>query len=312
MMPKPLQTFLALYGSWIENLGRRPREMTRGGVIRHFVRLLVLDVVLLAALAIGTSVAMGRISAFVEGNFGLNATISRIAVIATAVALAVPLCTGVVRVARRLGATLASVALPPTPHSAHDLAAAPRRALVVTLQLLIVLLAGLPLLAITQPFLGGVYGLILFALLLFMLGVAIWRGATDLQGRVRTGAQTIVEALIAQARSGGVSVDADSPPSERDALEQVRAVLPGLGDPTPVRLDERSHALGKTLAELNLRGITGATVLAITRLEGGLLVPTAKETLRAGDVLALAGTGEAVEAARALLSGSGERAALSA
>jgi hypothetical protein len=39
-----------------------------------------------------------------------------------------------------------------------DLAAAPRRARVVTLQLAIVLLTGLPLLAVTQPFLGGAYG----------------------------------------------------------------------------------------------------------------------------------------------------------
>ena len=53
--------------------------------------------------------------------------------------------------------------------------------------------------------------------------------------------------------------------------------------------------------DLNLRGITGATVLAITRADEGSLVPTATEKLRPGDVLALAGTREAVEAARRLL-----------
>ena len=65
-----------------------------------------------------------------------------------------------------------------------------------------------------------------------------------------------------------------------------------------MRLVAASPAVGRTLAELNLRGLTGATVLAIQRGDAGLLVPTAREVLAAGDVLALAGTQEAVEAAR--------------
>jgi CPA2 family monovalent cation:H+ antiporter-2 len=62
--------------------------------------------------------------------------------------------------------------------------------------------------------------------------------------------------------------------------------------------------VGRTLAELDLRGLTGATVLAITRRAGAVLVPTASETLEPGDVLALAGTEEAIAAAQALLRGS--------
>ena len=54
---------------------------------------------------------------------------------------------------------------------------------------------------------------------------------------------------------------------------------------------------------MNLLGRTGATVLAITRAEGGVLVPTAGERLRVGDVLAVAGTHEAIEAAKATLVG---------
>jgi len=78
-------------------------------------------------------------------------------------------------------------------------------------------------------------------------------------------------------------------------------ILPGLGDPVPVRLHETSAAVGKTLAQLNLRGLTGATVLAILRGGEGIIAPTAHERLCAGDVLALAGTHEAVEAAKSLV-----------
>lgn len=186
-----------------------------------------------------------------------------------------------------------------------DLAATPRRALIVTLQLAIVLLTGLPLLAVTQPFLGGVYGPAILALVVVTLGVAFWRGAADLHGHVRAGAQTIVDALVAQARKGG-AVDGKTPPPAADAFSQVQKLLPGLGEPTALRLDKDSPAVGRTLAELNVRGITGATVLAITRGEEGLLIPTAGELLRAGDVLALAGSHDAIAAAARLLGPGGE------
>jgi CPA2 family monovalent cation:H+ antiporter-2 len=47
--------------------------------------------------------------------------------------------------------------------------------------------------------------------------------------------------------------------------------------------------------------LTGATVLAIQRGEQSVLVPSGHERLQAGDVLAIAGTHDAVEAAKELL-----------
>ena len=125
------------------------------------------------------------------------------------------------------------------------------------------------------------------------------------------GAQTIVEALVTQARGGGPSVGSNAHvgASRTDALRRVSQMAPGLGEPTPVELDASSAAVGKSLADLNLRGITGATVLAITRGEEGLIVPTSDVVLRAGDVVALAGTRDAVDAARRILArASDERA----
>jgi CPA2 family monovalent cation:H+ antiporter-2 len=183
-----------------------------------------------------------------------------------------------------------------------DLAAAPRRVLVVTLQLGIVLVTGLAVLAVTQPLVGGLYVPVALLLLLIMLGVGFWRGAANLQGHVQAGAQTIVEAILSQSRKGAApketTTDSEAPP---DPLAQVNKMLPGIGEPTPVMLQAGSAAVGRSLAELNLRGVTGASVLAIARGDEGLLVPTAREVLRAGDTLALAGTRDAIAAARALL-----------
>ncbi|BDG07916.1 cation:proton antiporter domain-containing protein [Anaeromyxobacter paludicola] len=300
-LPRPIQTFAALYGSWVEQLGGTSRRPSVAARVRRMVRLLLLDAALLAGIVIGTSVALGRAAALLRARAGLEAGLARVAVLAAAGALSAPFCLGLVRTARRLGVVLGSAALP---HGAGlDLAAAPRRALVVALQLGALALVGVPLLAVTQPFLPGVPGAALLILLLAVLGVGLWRSATNLQGHVQAGAQLIVEALAKQARdaAGG---------GEAHALDDMRRMLPGLGEPEPFRLPATSAAVGRSLAALDLRGLTGATVLAIVRESEGAIVPSAAEVLRAGDLLALAGTHEAIAAAKEVLAaGAGASAA---
>ncbi|MGQ0722883.1 MAG: cation:proton antiporter domain-containing protein [Candidatus Eiseniibacteriota bacterium] len=283
-LPRRLATFAALYGSWVERLHSAQGRRTGGSAVRRLVGLLVLDVALLAGVAL---VASARES--ITGGSSASAAI----VLGAALLLAIPLALGIVRVARRLGVTLAAIALPEAEPGTLDLADAPRRALVVTLQVAVLLPVLLPLLAFTQPFLAGPQIAVLLAVLLAVLAAGFWRSATNLQGHVRAGARMIADALAAQARRG-------STPDE-GALAPMRAFLPGLGEPTLLRVPEGSPAAGRTLAELDVRGRTGATVLAIVRGEESVAVPAAAEVLQAGDCVTLAGTHEAVEAAKALL-----------
>ena len=275
-LPKPLQTFAALYGSWLEELRSAPRRPTTAGEIRRLLRLLVLDAAVLAGLIVGTAAALPEIAAFAGRQLG------------------------VLRLSRKLGVTLARAALPKERRRRVDFAAAPRRTLVVTLQLAGVLLVGTPLLALSQPFIPVLPGVILFVLVLAMLWLGFWRSATNLQGHVRAGAQVVLDALTAQTRHA---------PAPGRTFADVHQLLPGLGALAAVHLEPESGSVGKTLAQLKLRGRTGATVLALTRAGGGVIVPTAKERLQAGDVLALAGTHEAIAAATALLDGRNEAAA---
>jgi CPA2 family monovalent cation:H+ antiporter-2 len=292
-LPRPLQTFAALYGSWLEDLRSAPRRATAAAEIRRLLRLLVLDAALIAALIVGTAASIDNISAFARERLGVSNGVARSLVIAGAFVLAAPFAFGVVRLSQRLGLRLARLALP-TQRRRVDFAAAPRRTLLVTFQLAGVLLVGTPLLALTQPFLPPVPGITLLALVMVALSVTFWRSATNLQGHVRAGAQVVLETLTSKARK---AVE----PSTENPLEQVHQLLPGLGALSAVRLDDGSPAVGRTLKQLNLRGRTGATVLAVTRADGGVIVPTAREQLRAGDVLALAGTHEAIAAARKTL-----------
>jgi CPA2 family monovalent cation:H+ antiporter-2 len=293
-LPRPLQTFTTLYGSWLEDLRSRPRRATAAAEIRRLFRLLAVDAVVIGILIVGTSASIRSIAGFVRGQVGVSDLVARALVVAAAVALSAPFCVGVVRVSQKLGMRLARQALPAQQGRRVDFAAAPRRMLVVTFQLAGVLLVGMPLLALTQPFLPGVPGVALLTLLVVALSVGFWRSATNLQGHVRAGAQVVLESLAAQSRQPATPVSGE-------ALERVHQVLPGLGALASLRLDAGSPAIGKTLAQLKLRGRTGATVLALTRQEGGVIVPTAQELLRAGDVLALAGTHEAIAAAKAVI-----------
>ncbi len=293
-LPKPLQTFVTLYGTWIERLRAAPHVETRGARVRHLVRSLLIDSGLLIAVVIGTALSMRTIAGFVEETLGASRGLSEKLVITAGALLALPFAVGIVGLSRRLGTVLAEAALPVQGGGRPDLAAAPRRALIVSLQLVILLLLVLPIAAITQPFVGGFAGPVALILLLCVLGFAFWRSATNLHGHVRAGAQMVVEVLAAQSHSKPGA-------PEHAELDLVEQLLPGIGAPISVRLENVSPAVGRTLAELNLRGQTGATVLAIHRHGGNISVPTADERLCADDVLALTGTREAVDAAERLL-----------
>jgi CPA2 family monovalent cation:H+ antiporter-2 len=209
-----------------------------------------------------------------------------------AILVALPFFWGALRVGRRLGLLLAQGAFPSS-GSGVDLAEAPRRALRATLELAILFAAGAPLIALTQPFLPTEFP---FAAAL-VVGVALlalpfWRSATNLQGHVRAGAQAVLEALVAQSHS-------DRPGPSK--LDELRTLMPGLGAPTAFTIPAGAHAVGRSLKEVNLRGLTGATVLAIERDGADVAVPSADERIREHDVLVLAGTQEAVQAACEIL-----------
>ncbi|MBN2574954.1 MAG: cation:proton antiporter [Deltaproteobacteria bacterium] len=289
-LPHAAQTFAALYGSWVKALGES-RNRPEWKRVRRLASFLVLDVVIIAGLVIASSLVWPYVARALAGH--LPSTLARALVTAAAIALALPFFWSALRTARRLGRLLAEGAFPASADGV-DLAEAPRRALRAALELAILFAAGAPLVALTQPFLPTAFP---FAVVLVvgvaLLGLPFWRSATNLEGHVRAGAQAILETLVAQSRSG------HPPPNKLDDLCHL---LPGIGEPRAVALDRGAPCLGHSLKDLNLRGLTGATVLAIERGAGEVVFPTADEVLRENDVLVLTGTGEAVAAASEFLS----------
>ena len=291
-LPRPLQTFVGLYGSWFEQLRAAPREGRSQSRVRRLVRLLLLDALVLGSIVVGAALTIRSVAATVTGAIGLPETLVDLALVAGVIALCLPFGIGIVRCSRSLGVALAERALPVEAPGRLDLAAAARKALIISLEVVILAAVVLPVVAVTQPLLPR-WGSASVVLALFaVIAVALWRSTTNLDAHVRAGAEIVVEAL---AQQGAASRD------DQHALDDVKKLLPGLGEPEAIRLPADSIAVGRSLAELDLRGVTGATVLAISRADRSVAVPAATEVLRAGDVLAVAGTHESVEAARALL-----------
>ncbi|HEX8735680.1 MAG TPA: cation:proton antiporter [Pyrinomonadaceae bacterium] len=64
-----------------------------------------------------------------------------------------------------------------------------------------------------------------------------------------------------------------------------------------IKLNENSPVVGKNLGELNLRGATGATLIAVIRGDDTKISPGANYKLHAGDILVLFGKPEKIERA---------------
>ena len=286
ILPDKLKTLTTLYSSWVART-RAVRTVAAPRTSR-IVKILILDMVLLAALTAAQSIYRIPLREMVRRILPVSASTAELIVVAVSILLAVPFFISIVRASRTLGTILATEVLPVS--SKLDLADAPRSAMTLVIEFIAVLLVGVILTAVTLPFVSVLYGVVILGIIVAVFGVVVWRGATDLEAHVRAGAQVIIEALST----------ATAP--HQEVADNIEQLLPGLGEIFPVKLTDQNPAVGKTLATLDVHGLTGALVVAIVRNSNHVVVPGGNEVLQSGDILALLGSEEAVESARKLLS----------
>lgn len=287
-LPKPVQTVVTLYESWVELMRKQTKPAGTWHQIRRPLRWMVLDAVIMAGLA----VAMQRLRVPLREmlqSVGVPERYSMSALFIVGLLVSLPFAVGLVTSARRVAVRLAEAAMP---HAARgvDQANAPRGALVAVVQFATVLMLGLPLLAITQPFLSAWPAAAVIGGFVLLLTVSFWRSARNLQGHAVAGAELIVDVLSRQGKD-----------KDDHAIEVVQELLPGMGTIVPYKVEMGSAATGRSLGELNLRGLTGASVVALSRDNQRIVFPKAHEVLKAGDVLALTGSHDAIAAAHGLL-----------
>jgi CPA2 family monovalent cation:H+ antiporter-2 len=155
-------------------------------------------------------------------------------------------------------------------------------------------------------FVGGCAGLILFLLLLSSAVLPSWNllvvlalilAATTLLMRrafirVHSKAQIALHETLSQPPAIRHEETAQALPS---LLRHAELVLVGVQESSPVA--------GKLIAELQLRTLTGASIVGIERGEENLINPGIEEELRAGDSVLLLGSVSQIKAARNLIEG---------
>ena len=294
-LPHKLQMFVALYGTWFDRMRRNEPTPTGGRSLKRPLLLLFVDAFLLLALVIGVAVEIEPLSALLLEETRLEPRVARWLILGAATFAAAFLVFSIVRVTNAISRELSRRAFPLAVTGRVDFAAAPRQALVVTLRITIIVLLFLPVVALTQPFLPMYRGSLLLIALVAILAIAFWRSVSNLHGHARAGAEVIVMAISRQMTRD------ESEDAEEAQLERIRLALPGLGEPVAIHLRSGAASVGKSLAAINLRGTTGATVLAISRDGNDVLLPAGREVLAADDTLFVAGTPRAVASARTLL-----------
>jgi len=286
LLPARLSTYGSLYASWISTLRSQSSRDRRWNVARRAAKVVLLDALVLVGLVAAGMLARDSLAGLLRGKVQIAPILAESIVIVLVALLCILPLLGMVRGSRRLGMTLAEISLPAVTPGGFDAGAAPRRALTAGLQVAVLLIVSLPILALAEPFLPGLMALGILVLLLLMSASMLWRSSTDLQGHLRAGAEVIVEALLRdRTRATG-------------RMDDLSALLPGLGDITRVVIQERATAVGRSLSELQLHPIAGITVVAITRASTRIVLPRGDEELQAGDMLAI--TGSATAIARAL------------
>ena len=299
-LPRPLQNFVSLYASWMEGFGRARQDQRQRSRTRRLVLIVLLDLVAITVVVVAAVMWRAQATAWISSRAGIDPRVARLTMLAGAGVVIVPLAVGLIRGARGLGQLIAQRALPAPAPGKVDMAVASRRAIVVAWQIGILGLAAAPIGALLALVLPGTAIAALLIVAFGVLGVAFWRSATNLQGHTRAGAEIIVAALASQMNSpdhGDTATDHATP----RRMAEVAALLPGLGDPVSIRLTPDDFGVGRTLAELDIRDRTNATVLVIVRGGQDILLPVGSDRLAAGDLLAVAGTDKAVRAATELL-----------
>ena len=294
LLPKGVHTFSALYDSWLDKIrrGTEPAQASRKRRWRFL--LLLFDFLLMLGVLSVISTWKDEITIWIAYVTGFPTAWAHYALLTAAVLLSVLFSYSIIHVARQLVLLLVDKAMPPAELGKLDPAATPRRAMILTLQASVIILIGLPMLAVFQPFLPGVPSAAILLGVLFMLAISFRRGTNVLASHVKTVSEAIAESVAKQSQTSSAHEDDKT-------IQRIRQLYPGMGHIASLRLTPGCHCAGKPVAQLNVGSLTEAAILIVMRGEGNSFLPTGKDILKPDDLIVLAGTPEAVEAAKNLL-----------
>ncbi|MEQ8768028.1 MAG: cation:proton antiporter [Planctomycetota bacterium] len=287
-LPHRAQHLLGIYDDWLERFRKRPATVKRASPLARAVRSVGFDALVLLLLVALEATWLREQLDWIRETLGVSSGMARLLVTAGITLICLPfliaLVRNTIRLARLVGQGIGSGEASTSTGAA--VAASTVQGMIV---LAVVLGVGSPMIAVLRPVTGTFYGFGLLAGVVLILLVRLWRRVGSFEDEYRTGAAEVAGILARQAAG-----------TENDGVDRPE-LLPGLDQIVGLGLPKGSWMVGKTLAEVNLRARTGATVVAIQRQGSQVVLPTGRETLMAGDVLAMTGTTSAIREAEQFL-----------
>ncbi len=299
-LPRRLIASIALYSAWLERARAAPSSSTRGARLRRYGLLVILDAAAIVGLVLGAGTLHGRAERVIADRLGMGDATAQAVFVGGAALVGLPFVLGVVRLTRALALTLASTSV-----DAEEKPSAVSRAVALVIQLGLLTAVGTVSVAVVEPFVPTGVGAALFGLLVVASALAFWRGARRFDTEVKAGGAVVLGVLASKLRSPG-RTDGHSSDAAASAPEDPTGALAGLGAPRFIAISERSVAVGRTLAELDVRAKTGAAVLAVVRDGEVKMMPEADFQIASGDTVAAVGADEALASVNELLTASME------
>lgn len=278
-MPGALRRLLALHEQWFEELRTRAARRADPGPVRRGLRALAVDAVLVLAIAASTAAWMDSAVPALRLWLGIEQGTARVLWLGGALLVMLPVLVFAVRSASAIAGAVTQGSDEGGPQKARS------RALRTLLLIGLTALVGFPAATLIDAVTSDARAIAFVLILLAILIVVALRSAREVDANVRSAAGTIAEALVSQQAPAPTPTPTDFGPIDRFEMRAGAA------------------ACGRTLAELDLRARTGATVVAIAREGGAAVLPNGREQLQVGHVLALAGTPQAIAAAKEILLG---------
>ena len=167
--------------------------------------------------------------------------------------------------------------------------------------LTVVLMVGVPTVTVLRPLESRSWAEMGLVAVVIALVVILLRRMGGVGGEGASGVHRLARGLARHVGDDAPSGQASSTELAADPL------LAGI-DTVRLRIEPGFAASGRTLAELELRVRSGASVVAIQRADATVQLPTGHEQLQEGDELAVAGSDLAVQRALAVLRGDGATA----
>ena len=211
--------------------------------------------------------------------------VSQVVLIAALGAVLAPIIYGFVIMSSALIARLSQAAFSGDIDGSRSVSSV-QRLFNLTIWTILGLMVAFPLLASIRPFINNTIYTVLVLLTIPTIFYRLWRSAGKVAFECEAGSEKLISMIKRQTMIRSKASVESTPPS-----------LPGFDNLVSISMNNNNLS-GKTIAELNVRKLTGATIVSILR-DGNLMIfPNHLEEVHVGDTLHLSGDEMAIESCR--------------